>query len=503
MDSNLTGRPLLRLLGLAVGGWFVGALILIAWLFASAGDDAGLAVVSFPLIGWALGYPLGAALLLLYGGYGLWKRHWPWQVPAGALLLYGLPLLCYPLLHHLARLVPLSTSHSGWADMAVALSYPGFALLYLLGLGLAFGFRDRPLRSVMAAAQAPPLLGGALLIAAFALRVTQAPEYRLADAVSFELERAVWGERQLIVEGRLTLTEAAPFVYVPKAFGLTEGGPQPDRVEWEGEAPPSSPGEYRVRFVWAPAQTSPEFGRSEFELAVAQALADEPVPAPVEVMRFDLAPVLSTEDPRLWPREQDGRWGFVNKIGRWVVEPTFDELDRFREGLARFKQGGLYGFVSARGEVAIPARYDYALPFRDGLAPVSRGGRWGYVDRFGVEVVPPRFAAARMFSEGLGAVEVEGQYGYVDRNGETVIPARFHSAHPFSEGLARVEVEVGRRPIHGGSNWYVIRKWGYIDRRGEFVVPPRYDSAEDFRAGRARAYLDGRRVELGPDGRER
>ena len=44
-----------------------------------------------------------------------------------------------------------------------------------------------------------------------------------------------------------------------------------------------------------------------------------------------------------------GRWGFVDKNGKYVINPQFDEAASFNEGLARVKVSRKIGYVDENG----------------------------------------------------------------------------------------------------------------------------------------------------------
>ena len=75
----------------------------------------------------------------------------------------------------------------------------------------------------------------------------------------------------------------------------------------------------------------------------------------------------------------DGKWGYINKSGIYVIAPQFDGTRPFSEGLAVVWIGG------------------------DGL---GRGGKWGYIDTQGAVVIPLQFDQVSPFTEGLAAVKV-------------------------------------------------------------------------------------------------
>lgn len=197
-------------------------------------------------------------------------------------------------------------------------------------------------------------------------------------------------------------------------------------------------------------------------------------------------------DPVLFPISQNGLWGFIDRSGRVVIEPRFEETYTlkqgcrpFRDGLQPVRVGDRWGYVDARGALAIPARFRAARCFSEGLAAalpgdVQREVQWGYIDRRGDWAIPPAFRLEpQPFSQGLAPVWVKGEVGYVDRRGRLAIPARSRSipeCSSFAEGLACFEEN---------------ELWGFMDRRGRTVIPAQFESVGRFAEGRA-AFARGR-----------
>jgi len=127
-----------------------------------------------------------------------------------------------------------------------------------------------------------------------------------------------------------------------------------------------------------------------------------------------------------------------------------------------------YGFLDRQGRMVIQPSYTAAGGFTEGLAPVSTS-----------EAAMFHRVEDRMLNALSGAGDRE-RWGFIDPNGALAIPMKFNRVSQFSEGLARAR--------QGG-------KWGFIDKKGDFVIPPRFDWVESFRNGIAVA-ATGRKLVL-------
>ena len=100
-----------------------------------------------------------------------------------------------------------------------------------------------------------------------------------------------------------------------------------------------------------------------------------------------------------------GKWGVLNVVGDWDLEPTYTNLSVIRESrrlayvggrrdLDYALIGGLFGYLDAKNRVVIPPNFQMASNFFDGVAKVQIKGTinqpehgsedWGYIDNSGV-----------------------------------------------------------------------------------------------------------------------
>lgn len=84
----------------------------------------------------------------------------------------------------------------------------------------------------------------------------------------------------------------------------------------------------------------------------------------------------------LYPVLIGGRWGYADNKGAMVINPQFDEAQKFSGGLAAVKEGH-WGYVATSGKLAVNPQFDGAGDFSGGLAAVNVGGHFGYVNTSG------------------------------------------------------------------------------------------------------------------------
>ena len=126
----------------------------------------------------------------------------------------------------------------------------------------------------------------------------------------------------------------------------------------------------------------------------------------------------SKDSIALFPARENGKCGYINKEGKFVINPKFNYAWSFSEGLARVRIGdeetGKYGYINKEGQFVIKPQFYYAGYFSEGLAEVSIDGeKYGYINKEGQFVIKPQFDYAGSFSEGLAKVRVGEKWGYL------------------------------------------------------------------------------------------
>lgn len=184
------GRPLFRLLAVAVAAWAADALAFITWFFATE-REPGLAAVGIPFVAWLAGYPAGLLALVAYGAVQAGRGRISASGVAWGAIVYLLPAALAAVAVPLPRaLMPATAVENDLGGMLAALIGPLLIVLYVAGLAAGFARRDRPLRAVALAIMMPPAAGAILLGAWIALSAVRSPEFRHRDDFALEIQQA-------------------------------------------------------------------------------------------------------------------------------------------------------------------------------------------------------------------------------------------------------------------------------------------------------------------------
>lgn len=207
----------------------------------------------------------------------------------------------------------------------------------------------------------------------------------------------------------------------------------------------------------------------------------------------------------LYPIRAGGQYGYMGPHGDVVVPAQFAYTMPFAEGLGAVNVGGTptgrdmptdgkWGFIDAHGAFIINPKFDpppqaaapyipealgqirhEAYVFSEGLAPVIKDGEWVYIDSYGnirlsKDTGMPDLSAARGFTAGLANVLINGRWGYMDKTGRLVIGPQFIYPADFHEGHALV--------VTDKLQWILINQYG---KR----ILPEYRIISNFYEGKA------------------
>ncbi len=168
---------------------------------------------------------------------------------------------------------------------------------------------------------------------------------------------------------------------------------------------------------------------------------------------------------KIIPFKENGLFGFMDYDGICVIEPTYEYLGFYNEGLAVAVKEGKYGYIDKGNNIVIDFQYESGSDFENGRAIVGLNEKVGIINRAGFTVLPLRFEDIGAFSEGLIYAKKDSLYGYYDNSGFQRLEYKYKEAFSFTNGLAKVQI---------GKNQ------SFIDIYGTEVVAPLFESIHFF-----------------------
>ncbi len=84
-------------------------------------------------------------------------------------------------------------------------------------------------------------------------------------------------------------------------------------------------------------------------------------------------------------------FGYIDKNGKWVIQPKYDDAEKFENGVAKVVLNNKYGYINTKGIQIIPCEYDkYGGYFvNDSIIQIKKGGVDYYFNLQGIPVVNP------------------------------------------------------------------------------------------------------------------
>ncbi|MCQ2224579.1 MAG: WG repeat-containing protein [Paludibacteraceae bacterium] len=212
------------------------------------------------------------------------------------------------------------------------------------------------------------------------------------------------------------------------------------------------------------------------------------------------------------PKKDKMVWNFIDKTGKVVYTPEYDDAMTFQNGVCPVKRHGAWGVINETGKIIIPFKYEYS--FSDDNErwsyakskvgdpiPVSKDGKFGYVDLSGKTLLKFIYDEASAFDKksGVAKVVANDKTFFIDKKGsaaEQMVDEESSmrrtreievvnlngkrglakSGEPFATFLDDV------KPFATANDYYtpikIVNKWGLMNGAGEIVVPCIYDAIE-------------------------
>lgn len=186
--------------------------------------------------------------------------------------------------------------------------------------------------------------------------------------------------------------------------------------------------------------------------------------------------------------KQQGKRGFVNANGDWVIPPIYDYTFDAREGFVivvkEFDDGksiySTYEFLSTTGKPLNNEKYDDAYQFYNGFARVANDKElYAYMDKQGKLITPFKYEWAEDFKGTFVVVRIGEKWGLIDKTGKEVLPIEYDWVHD-GRGKSGAERYLVCKKVAENSD---AKKCGFMDNHLNLVIPMQYDEALHFGRG--------------------
>ena len=165
----------------------------------------------------------------------------------------------------------------------------------------------------------------------------------------------------------------------------------------------------------------------------------------------------------------EGKWGFIDKTGKVVIDTKYDYVESFNDDLALvvlYNEEGesQFGFINKKGEevIQVEDKYEFLSSFSEGLAAYSNGDGWGFINKFGEKIIKANeeWDKVSSFCNGYASFKEDNEWGLIDKEGNQIIRNKYKYVLKYYNGLALI-LDKG--------------KIGFINIDREEVIEPDFD----------------------------
>ncbi len=171
--------------------------------------------------------------------------------------------------------------------------------------------------------------------------------------------------------------------------------------------------------------------------------------------------------------EENGKWGWLDHLGRVVVSPIYDSIGRFDYKGAPFRLGRLWGVVDRNGKIIHEPTLDFPTALEKskavGLINISNypTSDTVYYDQFGV------------VKKSKNALPGNYEYTLIDKNGNRIGDKIFSYVSGFHEGIAvagiRTDTVLQGKTKYSKKKTIHRSRYGFINSKGEYIIEPVFD----------------------------
>lgn len=153
-------------------------------------------------------------------------------------------------------------------------------------------------------------------------------------------------------------------------------------------------------------------------------------------------------------------YGYRDEQGKTVIEPQYEQAERFHKGLAEVQQGGQWGIIDAEGKAILPCSYDSVISLNGWIQAQSETSYFLFKANGELVLEIEDIQRLHFPERELIRIKKATGWGAIDLKGQEYIPCRFKS--------------LGPPMANGWLSFYDNGLWGWLGRDGEVQVPAQF-----------------------------
>lgn len=127
----------------------------------------------------------------------------------------------------------------------------------------------------------------------------------------------------------------------------------------------------------------------------------------------------------LFPALKNGKYGYLDATGKWVIAPSFLEVGTFSEKFSAYRNNATWGTINAEGKMVAEAKWDKINNFIGGVAIAESANKQYLILPNGELAYPEGLDKMVRLKEGYFLVTSNSKSGLLNAQGKLILPITF------------------------------------------------------------------------------
>ena len=126
-----------------------------------------------------------------------------------------------------------------------------------------------------------------------------------------------------------------------------------------------------------------------------------------------------------FPALKNGKYGFLDAAGKWIIAPSFLEVGTFSEKFSAYRNSATWGTINTEGKIVAEAKWDKINSFIGGVAIAVSANKQYLILPNGELAYPEGLDKIERLKEGYYLVSNNTKSGLLNSQGKLILPITF------------------------------------------------------------------------------